>query len=83
MTRCRQATRQRAHHAAAVVDADPRVCEVTVLEPDAEPTGRWLLDIVVEDAGVPTGLFDELAFDLHLRDVSPQGEFWICHAVLS
>lgn len=82
---CRAAQRQRAHCAAATIEADPRVLEVTAVEPSADPTGKWLLDIVLgpETAGLPTGLFDPLAFELSIRDLAPQGEHWIARADLS
>lgn len=76
---CRPAQRQRAAHLTAVLEADPRVVEATIVPAAEDPTDRFLVDVLLAERvdGFPTDLADELAFGVTVRDVRPQGEFWI------
>ena len=75
---CTVEQRRRAEHAAAVLQARPQVLDVAAVGPGADPTARWVVDVVLADD--VTGFGPQLCQDafrcgLTVRQVAPQGAF--------
>jgi hypothetical protein len=76
---CTVEQRRRAEHAAAVLQARPQVLDVAAVGPGADPTARWVVDVVLADD--VTGFGPQLCHDaycwgLTVRQVAPQSEWW-------
>jgi len=83
MSSCTVSTRKRARKCAETLAVREPVVGVDVLEPHADPTDCWTLDIVLDTRGVPPQVLDDLgSYQATLRDASPQGRAWKVLATL-
>ena len=76
---CTVEQRRRVEHAAAILQARPQVLDVATVEPGTDPTGRWVVDVVLADdvAGFgPQLCQDASCCGLTVRQVAPQSEWW-------
>ena len=78
-TNCIAEQRYRAQAAAAAIEAAPTVRDVTTIPAGEDPTGSWTVDVVLAHraGGLPPSVARAIAeYDLTVRDVSPQGDYW-------
>jgi hypothetical protein len=76
---CTVDTRRRARACAETLSVREPVLSVDVLEPHADPTAKWTLDILLAGScdGVPPQICDDLgSYRMSLRIVSRQGPHW-------
>ena len=76
---CTVEGRERVRAARDRLERHEHVVAVDVLEPSESRTGRWTLDMLLCSSarGVSHDVLDVLgSYQLHARDVSPQGAFW-------
>ena len=83
MSLCTVSARKRARKCAETLAVREPVVGVDVLEPHADSTNCWTLDIVLDTCGVPPQVLDTLgSYQATLRDASPQGRAWKTLATL-
>jgi hypothetical protein len=83
MSPCTVSARKRARKCAETLAVREPVVGVDVLEPHADPTNCWTLDMTLDTRGVPPQVLDDLgSYQATLRDASPQGRAWKVLATL-
>ena len=83
MSPCTVSTRKRARKCTETLAMRETVVAVDVLEPHADPTNCWTLDMTLDTRGVPPQVLDDLgSYQATLRDASPQGRAWKILATL-
>ena len=83
MSPCTVSTRKRARKCAETLAVREAVVAADVLEPHADPTDCWTLDMTLDTRGVPPQVLDDLgSYQATLRDASPQGRAWKILATL-
>ncbi|MFC7073088.1 hypothetical protein ACFQJ7_12520 [Halovenus rubra] len=78
--RCWVEARQRTRKCADSLRGHAVVEAVDVLPPAKDPTDRWTVEVVLREGtgGVPHQVLDTFgSYQLTLRDVSPQGPYWV------
>lgn len=82
MSTCIARARKRARKAADKLELHHRVEAVDVLAPEADPTNKWTIELVLCAEGVPHDVLDLLgSYQLTLRESQPQGPYWQAVAV--
>jgi len=82
MSTCTVSARKRARALAETLAVRNSVAGVDVLEPHADPTDQWTLDVLLDTRGVPPQVLDDLgSYQATLRDAGPQGRGWQLLAV--
>lgn len=84
MSYCRPAARARTYRAKATLERDGRVLAATIVPPGEDPTDRYLLDVALDEDcdGLPGDLLAAVDATPTVRDVRPQGPYWVAHLLV-
>jgi len=79
---CRSAQEHRAKLAASVLESEPSVLGVETLEPSADPTARWTIELTIAADCCPPPVLAILAeYGFGTIDQNPQGGVYRVEAV--